>query len=110
MKAEKRRFKTRDGPGYQLCARSDHDQTTLEISSVVSENAMNSKPSPLVLTNQDRQLEMPGFVLTGNASTFRHIGDVQILESSFRVAGAKSWSHAKWGSTDGRRSNQEQIP
>ena len=41
---------------------------------------------------------------------FRHIGDVQILESSFRLADAKSLSHGKWGSTDGRRSNQEQMP
>jgi len=71
---------------------------------------MNSEPSPLVLINQDKRLEMSGFVLTQNASTFRHIGDVQILESSFRLADAKSLSHGKWGSTEGRRSNQEQMP
>jgi hypothetical protein len=34
---------------------------------------------------------------------FRHIGDVQILES-------RSLSRGKWGSTGGRRSNQEQMP
>jgi hypothetical protein len=69
---------------------------------------MNSEPSPLVLTNQDKRNVR---VCTHpNASTFRHIGDVQILESSFRLADANSLSHAKWGSTDGRRSNQEQMP
>jgi hypothetical protein len=42
---------------------------------------------------------------------FRHIGDVQILESNFRLADARrSLSRGKWGSTDGRRSNQEQMP
>ena len=41
---------------------------------------------------------------------FRNVGDVQILESSFRLADAWSLSHGKWGSTGGRRSNQEQMP
>jgi hypothetical protein len=70
---------------------------------------MNSEPSPLVLTNQDKRLEMSGFVLTQRFDLQAH-RDVQILESSFRLADAKSLSHGKWGSTDGRRSNQEQMP
>ena len=62
-------------------------------------------------SNQSRQAIGNVRVCTHpNASTFKHIGDMQILESSFRLADAKSLSHGKWGSTDGRRSNQEQMP
>ena len=41
---------------------------------------------------------------------FRHVRDVQILESSFRLADAQELvPRGKWGSTDGRRSNQEHM-
>ena len=47
-------------------------------------------------SNQSRQAIGNARVCTHrNASTFRHIGDVQILESSFRLADAKCLSHAK---------------
>ena len=43
-------------------------------------------------------------------SRFRNVGDVQILESSFKLADAHELVHGKWVSTGGRRSNQEQMP
>jgi uncharacterized glyoxalase superfamily protein PhnB len=60
---------------------------------------MNSEPSPLVLTNQDKRNVR---VCTHpNASTFRHIGDVQILESSFRLADANTLLVARQMGFDG---------
>jgi hypothetical protein len=41
---------------------------------------------------------------------FRHIGDVQILKSSFKLADAQELVARQMGSTGGRRSNQEQMP
>ena len=69
---------------------------------------MNSEPSPLVLTNQDKRLEMSGFVLT---QTLRPSGTSGTCR--YWRADAKSLSHGKWGSTGWQAlkcSNQEQMP